>query len=113
MIILIVVSLLSLGFSFFLPWYFTAALAAGVYSFRPKRHSEILLLSLGILVVHLITSVILDIQASNLISLRISGLFGLPFHFLFHLIVGLVPALVFLSTSYVVLEARTLVKRRA
>lgn len=111
--IVLITSLLSLIISFFLPWYFISVLSVGVYSFRTKRNSEVLLISSAILVVHIVASVILDINASGLISFRISGLFGLPFSFLFHLLVGLVPSLVFLMTSYVVLESRTLVKGRS
>lgn len=110
--LIVAISILSLLSSFFLPWHMIAALAAMTYSFRPKNHTEIITLSLSVTLSHLIAAFALDLRSGGLLSHRISKLFGLPFDPLFYLLTGLVPGLIFLSTSYVVLEGRNLVKRR-
>ncbi len=98
--------------SLFLPWYFISILAAVIYAFRKLDRKEIFSLSGIILILISLVSVFYDLRADGVVSERMSALFSLPFQWLFHLFVGLVPASLFLTTAYVVSESRNLVKRR-
>ncbi len=104
------VSFLSLAMSFFAPWYTVVALAAGVYSFRRRNHAEILWICGSIFTLHFLVAGFLDFQSQGFIGLRMGGLFSSP-RSLIYFLNGLIPALLFGITAYMVIEGRSLVKR--
>lgn len=109
---ILTLAVLALILSLFAPWYIGIALAAGIYSFRKKSHREILLTSGAIFIFHVFAAFLLDLQSDFLVSRRMGGLFGLPVHAFVYPLTALGPTLLFLITSYTVIEARGLVQRK-